>query len=80
MNNYYTSRELRLLDDYARDVLPTLIQEDFRINKGANFPAVFSDLADMSYKLAEAMLAKRKFYSEQNPYMSRKKQGGENDT
>ena len=77
MNNFYTSRELRLLDDYAREILPVLIQEDFRINKGANFPAVFPDLADMSYKLAEAMLAKRKFYSEQNPHMRNTNKGGE---
>jgi hypothetical protein len=69
MGDYYSSRELRILDIIAEKVLDVIIQEDFRISKGTNWPKVFSDYAQSAYSIAEEMLVKRRYYSEKNPCM-----------
>jgi hypothetical protein len=51
--------EIRLLDDCAKIALPFLLDKNHRKNGAKDWPDIFADIADTSYKIALEMLKKR---------------------
>jgi len=55
----YTDKELVILDDFVKVILPGIITADLAKNNGEQWPEVFTDYADSAYRLAVELLKKR---------------------
>ena len=60
MRKKFSARELSIMDDFAKEVLPVIITENIKSEGAENWPDIFTDYAETAYNIAAAMLARRK--------------------